>query len=398
MRTLGPDHLGRATITRAGAALALDAGGIYRSLGADTPRFVGTDRRLLVEGAQTNLLRNPRAEGAIAGAPGTPPTYWSITPTAGMSREIGTGAGRGVPLLEVGCRGMPATSGYFSILLEPVGGIPCALGQVFTFAADIRLSAGSLPAGANYRIRLQERGGASSPATDQAFIPTGSWQRVAVTRTIGISGTTSIVPSILPYFVTEQGVTDMTLQMALPQVEIGPIATSPVLPASGSPAAGSRAADLPVWTPAGGLRDRGTVVVRAMLPQPAPFGASQGLWQIDDGTDQNRIQLRNTSAGSAITGVVEAAGATLATLSPGNMTRGVPFRAAFAWAPGSQALCITGGTVQTASAAIPAGLARMMIGHGSTQLNRAANGEVEWLDYYPSRLPDDLLQALANAA
>jgi hypothetical protein len=54
--------------------------------------------------------------------------------------------------------------------------------------------------------------------------------------------------------------------------------------------------------------------------------------------------------------------------------------------------------VQTASAALPAGLIRMLVGHASVQLNRAAHGEVELVEYRPTRLPNSLLQALANAA
>ncbi|MFC7552619.1 hypothetical protein ACFQU7_10690 [Pseudoroseomonas wenyumeiae] len=80
------------------------------------------------------------------------------------------------------------------------------------------------------------------------------------------------------------------------------------------------------------------------------------------------------------------------------MTPGVPFRAAFAWAPGDQALCLSGGEVQTAAAVLPTGLTRLLVGHASTQLNRAAFGEVELLDYRPTRLPDAMLQALSGAA
>ena len=72
------------------------------------------------------------------------------------------------------------------------------------------------------------------------------------------------------------------------------------------------------------------------------------------------------------------------------------FRAAFAWAPGSQSACMTGGAIQTAAATLPAGLARLLPGHGSGGWNRALNGSVRLLQYLPSRLPDTQLQGLVN--
>lgn len=130
------------------------------------------------------------------------------------------------------------------------------------------------------------------------------------------------------------------------------------------------------------------------MPQASPAGLPQGLWQIDDGTDANRLILRNT--GTALTAEIERGGASGAVMTLGSMVPGTAFRAAFAWAPGSQSACMTGGSVQTAAATLPAGLARLLPGHGSGGWNRALNGSVRLLQYLPSRLPDTQLQGLVN--
>lgn len=155
---------------------------------------------------------------------------------------------------------------------------------------------------------------------------------------------------------------------------------------------------MPVWSPAGGFGAAGTLMLSAMLPNLAVFGVNQGLAQIDDGTDQSRLLVRNTSGGSEVFAVVDRNGTTLAALSGGNITRGVPFSVALAWAPGELAFCLNGGMVQGASATLPTGLIRLLIGHASAALDRPANGEIGRIDHHPQRLPDAMLQALTAAA
>jgi hypothetical protein len=203
-----------------------------------------------------------------------------------------------------------------------------AQGQAWTVSAFIRRVAGS-GNGIAPALRLMERsaaGGAIVANTSGALAVTDSLARFSFTATLGAGTTAGLTPEFV-VSVTGGAAVDATFRVYVPQMELGPFASSTILPPAGAPAASSRAADLPVWAPAGGFGAQGTVVVRAMLPQLAPFGASQGLWQIDDGTDQNRILLRNTSAGSAITGVVDVGGTSLATLAAGKMTPGTPFRA-----------------------------------------------------------------------
>jgi hypothetical protein len=397
LRLLGPDNPGRLAVSRAGAATVLTEALVLAAAPPDTPRFHAEARRLLVEGARTNALLNPRAEGGSTAA--YPAEWSSLATVGGITRELGgTGIEAGMPFFQLRFHGTPTASGGNRTGLQSTSAA-AAQGQAWTLSAFLRRVAGS-SAGTSPVLRLTERNAAGGPVqtnTSSVLAVSDSLGRFSYATTLSSSTVAGITPEFV-LNVTSGTPVDVTYRIYLPQMEQAPFASSPMLPAAGGTGASSRAADLPVWQHPGGFGAQGTLVVRAMLPQIAPFGASQGLWQIDDGTDQNRIQLRNTSAGSAITGVVEIGGNTLATLSAGNMVPGTPFRAAFAWAPGDQALCLNGGEAQAATAALPAGLTRLLVGHASTQLNRAAFGEVELVDYRPTRLPNAMLQALSGAA
>ncbi|MCG7364142.1 hypothetical protein MHZ93_23060 [Roseomonas sp. ACRSG] len=412
LRVLGPDNPGRLAVSRTGGAQVMAASLSLAVATADTPRFNGAARRLLVEGARSNQLRNPRLAGAVvagSAATGTLPSYLStIGDAGGLSWQVtGQGSESGIPYFDLrlyGTRQYGSGDAGWRLALEGMTQIAAGNGQTWTTSLFARKLAGTtsvLTLRAGFNLRSETGSYLSLPTAAFSGQPSGAplaGQRFSASYTISSANVGRLLPEIHFANNTAGEVVDETYRIGALQVEQGTSASSPILPPAGSLAVSSREADLPLWQPPGGFGTRGTLVVRAMLPQIAPFGASQGLWQIDDGTDQNRIQLRNTSAGSAITGVVDSGGTNLATLSPGNMVPGTPFRAAFAWAPGDQALCLNGGEVQTAAAALPAGLTRLLVGHASTQLNRAAFGEVELVDYRPTRLPNPMLQALSGAA
>lgn len=378
-------------VTRASTAGGYDAAGNYLELAAGQPRF-DMAGGLIVEEARTNAIRNPRIEGAAAGSPGTVPAYWTVSAVAGLTRTLSTGVEAGAPYLDCNFAGTSTAAGYCVVMLEQVGAVAAAAGQSWTCGVNVALVAGSIPSGGNLRLRMQERGDSSSPATDAGFGAALATQRVVCTRLLTAAGTTSIVPSVLAY--VPSGVAmNFTLRVSLPQMEQAAFATTPVLPPAGSRVAQARAADQILCQPVGGYGG-GTLLIAASLPQATPAGQPQGLWQIDDGTDANRLILRST--GTTLTAEVERGGASGAVMTLGSIVPGTAFRAVFAWAAGSQAACMTGGAVQTAAATLPAGLARLLPGHGSGGWNRALNGSVRLLQYLPARLPDTQLQGLVN--
>lgn len=242
------------TFSRASGAWAFDSAGARQAFAANAPRFAygvdGTYLGMRLESPQTNLIRNPRGEGNV---PTAGPTNWNTFTVSGVTTTTSVTVDRGMDVVSLRAVGTPNAAGYVGAGFEPIGGIAAskATSDVFTMMLLMRVSSGSIPAGSNSRIRLQERGGASSPAVDTGLTGTldGVWRPFSVTRTIGQSDTTSIVPSYLLYVGAGTPV-DVTLQFALPRVEKGVWASSIILPPVGTVAASSRASERLSGTPA----------------------------------------------------------------------------------------------------------------------------------------------------
>jgi len=409
LRIIGPGHAGRSTTARSGTALVQDAALAWQEVAANTPRFQGAARRLLVEGRRTNAIRNPRAEGCGTGASAAalPTNWWMPNHTSGLSMDISPVAYGGMSGMRLRLYGVITTgSGNETVEFEARTVSPAAASQTRAHSFYYCLSAGTWPAGASFSTRTIA--GNNSPSfslvdnvSTAQPTPTAGLQRAV--QTITLSSTLTAGATVTHGFhitgFTANTAADFTLDVFLPQSEADAATpSSPILPPLGTLAAATRSADATSWLPSGGLAASGTVVLKAMLPQAAPFGSSQGLVQIDDGTDQNRLLIRNTSGGATVYGVADSGGSTLAALAGGGLIAGQPFRAALAWSPGGLAFCLSGGAVQTAAITPPGNLSRMLVGHASSALDRAACGEIELIDYHATRLPDAMLQAVTAAA
>jgi hypothetical protein len=119
---IGPNLLRGLTLTRAQLsgvqAAAIGADGVsWDVFGADTPRFAGAARRLVMEGQRTNHLPNPRAEGIVSGTPGSTAAQWGAygAPT-GITRSIvGTGQEDGIDYVDIQYAGTAAASGNLDL-------------------------------------------------------------------------------------------------------------------------------------------------------------------------------------------------------------------------------------------------------------------------------------------
>lgn len=123
--------------------------------------------------------------------------------------------------------------------------------------------------------------------------------------------------------------------------------------------------------------------------------ASNRLFEVHDGTDNNRLftYTVNSSNSTRFHGV--AAGAsTEAIAASSSPTSGVPFKTAGAFTAGEYAVCYNGGTVATAApAALPTGLSAMVLGARRSGA-QVLNGHLRRLTFYPRRLSNAELQAI----
>ncbi len=351
--------------TRASGATALDSAGKLIEFAAGSPRV--TDRGLLMEGGGTNLIRNPRCEGAAAGSPGTLPTYMSGSATSnGISRQVvGTGVENGVPYVDVRYAGTSVSAGrIILIIFAASGSIAAAAGETFTASFYSRIVAGSV-ANLSY-IRLEVLGssadGSETETPAGANIVDGGITKTTVTH--AIASLAYVVPRLA--ISTGSGIAvDFTVRIGAPQLEKYPFATSPILPPVGSPAQATRVGDRVVST-----RTSPAALSKAIRGRPAPTNTTQVLWQADDGTSNNMIRVRRNGVGDVYATAVIAS-VTVLDVRIGAVADNAEFRLAFRWAANDFTASLNGATVVTnTAAAMPAGLVNERLGH--------ATGGNEW--------------------
>ena len=223
----------------------VDVDGVLQEAAAGAVRWdysTGT-RTLLNEAASTNYTPNPRAEGGVAGTPGTAPTGWTLTSaSSGITRSISAvGTDNGIPYIDIRLNGTASATATWQYIFVSATTAAAAVGQTWTAGAYVKLQAGSTT-GCSCSINVVELGGSTAPSTSQSFTPTSAalyTQRRTVSRTLTIANTSYIRNRVL-VAITNGSVVDITLRIGAPQMEKASAISSVILPAVGAPLATSR--------------------------------------------------------------------------------------------------------------------------------------------------------------
>lgn len=200
---------------------------------------------VLDEGAGTNHIRNPRAEGAVAGTPGTLPTNWSTSGEGALVREVvGSGSYQGWPYVDIRFSGTATTA--VNVLNEAVTQVAASPGQSWTMSRAIMLVSGSLANVSSVYQQFNERSAAGASlvaeiGTSFKDAIDGELRVFSQTHSLA-NGSTERVSNTL--VVSTTGAVDFTLRMSLPQLEQASSPSSPILPPKGAPAVSTRAADV----------------------------------------------------------------------------------------------------------------------------------------------------------
>jgi hypothetical protein len=215
--------------------------GAYREYLPNVPAVTG--KGLLVEEATTNQIRNPRAEGAVAGTPGTLPTNWDIA-AAGTTRSVvGSGYENGWSYVDVRFTG--TLSGTLQIRFDTSTAISAVQNDDIAMSVGIRLVGGSAPS-SDFGLAISEFNGAASflARTTLATVSgvSGSHARFAGASSVQEATAATVRPE-LTYFAASESV-DFTLRIYAPQLEQKAYPTSPILPPKDAPGAATRAADV----------------------------------------------------------------------------------------------------------------------------------------------------------
>lgn len=369
---------GFVTYTRTGIATGETTDNISYEVAANFPRF-NFDNELIWEGSRTNLAPNPRFQGAVAGTPGTLPTSTStfISPT-GITREVvGVTMVNGAAEYQIRFFGTPNISGELTIYPGPI--ISVTPGNQVANAVQARIVAGTLAGISSVTLRILEFLGGTYVREGSALMSlTTTRMPFSLVRTIGASVDGSL--STYTINVVAGQPMDITLGLALPEVEVAPFASSTILPPAGTTATSTRGPDTGVFntTPTGAL-------VFAMRPgQAAPASTNQVYVTVNAGSDANRWEFGCQPAGNnlLLTRVVGGTGnntASVGTQVPGGMVIGV-----LTWdSAGNGAVKIQGGTYRSFSSG-PTGIISGRLGN---RISGAAAlfGGISYAELIPNR-------------
>lgn len=366
----------------------------YRDFPANVPRI--TARGLLVEEGSTNQIRNPRAEGAAAGTPGTAPTNYQVFANGATLSIVGSGYENGWPYFECRLNGTPTQDPYVDF--EASSTVSANNAEDWTTSVGVKLTAGDLTNISGMQLSLRQ-GGASdaflSLLAGPDVTPTSEHKRFFYSSTTN-NASIQFIRNRLTINWDGSGAIDITLRIYAPQLEQKAFPTSPILPPAGTLEARTRVADdvevaNGAWSNDNGA---GTLYVNATLNAPYVSGNLGWLGAGYGADNSNSIRAR---AASSFSVVAVDGGATQASLAGPTITgAGQNIKSAFAWDTNDFASSFNGVAQATdSSGTVGFGAAKLLFGiaGGSGQY---PSQYVKDVRYWPRRLTNAELEALVG--
>lgn len=382
---------GEGTFTRsANTATRIDSAGTLASVLADTARqdfsaLTRAVRGLLIEESRVNSLRNSSVAGSSSGTPGTPPTNWSATNGGSAARTIvGAGTENGYNYVDI--RWVASGAVDVFVNFETTTQVAASVGQAWAMAVSARMVGGSLTnvGTCDLTIRENDAGGSSLVGSGATIVFTSAMQRFTHTRTLANAS----VAYVLPYLhLAFTGAGDITLRIAMPQLELG-IAPSSFISTAG--AAVTRNADVAVITDLASTAFNATEGSFSLEIEKNHTGNANTVGvAYSDNTSNERIIGFVTTAPD-LSFIVTDGGVTQANVAA-TFTNSRPMRLAAAYKANDFAASFNAATAATdVSGTLPA-VDRLYIGAGGAGAQQL-NGWVRSFAYYDSRRVDARLQ------
>ena len=171
-----------------------------------------------------NALRNPQATGASVGSPGVVPTYWALSPCAGISTSVvALGNIGGYNYIQVNWSGTNTSGviGYPALQFEYSAYQPAVKGQTWLASVIASMISGSMAGvtGGQAQLKMAEVDSGSGYVnnTQLAFTPTGVPTPFSFSNTIAFAATAYLTSAV--YMPVANGASiNVTLQFAFPSL------------------------------------------------------------------------------------------------------------------------------------------------------------------------------------
>ncbi len=393
----------RVTFTRASSATRVNKKGYIESVAAHVPRINHDPLTLVCKG----LLREESRTNLLTYSEQADHANWTKSNANITISATNTLAPDGNATADTA---NVAVGGTDSCLLQSVSGVTNGQlysGSIFVKAATagyavlhLQFTGGGTPVAGSVLINLST--GATTVLAQTAtvvMVPTVSYingfYKVGLTVTNNSTGNTSLVYRLYPS-VDSSGNTPAIGSAIVwgMQLELGNTATSYIPTTSASVTRSADAVSLTgshfsSWFNA----NEGTIVASGDMDTVASGNA--GLYRIDDGSDSNRIMVRNNGSGDLDFRTISA-GSSVSNLEGGNtLTAGATFTHAASYKLDSFIGVFNGGNVLTDSGgAVPVSPTRMLIGETSGAGSVYLNGHIKKILYYPKQLTSIQMQRL----
>lgn len=377
---------------RASVANYVDSTGVLQQAAVDALRLTYdpvTKNGLgaLVEGASSNLIRNPRMEGGtVGGSSGSSfPTYMNAVGSSGLiSTFLARGVENGVPYIDIQVQGTATATTGINFQSDTVAQ-SVVTGMAYTATGAMRMIGGSIAGWASIDFRMQRNIAGTVlellPISSAACLTllqsaTDYWSARIIGSEVAPANMTTLNTRFRT-LVNSGSTVNTTFRFYPGQIETGRLyPSSLMLPAAGSLGVSSRSADkaLVAVTPSAFLREgwRGSIVLD-FTPRAVDAALVRSvLWQIDDGTDNNRLALIREAGDTKVKAMVVVGGVETISASAGSLTSGIASRIALSWRKGVVRLSLNGGTMVTLSAGWSGKMTGMLTGN-----NRAGSAPAE---------------------
>lgn len=399
------------THTRASKATYFDSTGTLQEAANDVPRFdydpvTLAFRGLLIEDAKTNYITNPRAEGAVAGTPGTLPTNWSQYAGGGLTRAVvATGTEYGMTYVDIRWSGT-ATSNAENTIYFPSPSSNAAQGQQWCASVFARLVGGSLANLNGVSLRLFELNNVGGYLVESgaSMALTSTLTRYSIPRQL-TSATVAFATSQVTVNATGAGaVVDLTIRYYCPQLEFGAAcATNPILPTAGTIATSTRSRDdITALSPSWLNPAEGTIVAYAVHADSNRYnyGSMANYARVFSLVDNSNPTANYVMAMAynSTSGI----GVTLNSVNQANLpSYGTDWRTtqklAYGWKTNAIAFTRNGAavTLSSSTGTVPA-VNRVNLAAAEDSISWKLNGYITKFDVYPRRLSDQQLQRLST--
>ena len=400
-RTVDP----RITFTRASTATYFDEFGVMRTALANVPRIdfdpaTGECKGLLIEEQRTNLLTySQQFDNAAWVRQGTSPNNSTVLSNAAVAPDGTLTADKLIEMPSAAGSGMHGVYRFYAV---PSGAITLSF---YVKAAEryiVRLSAyeGGVPAnpvGAYFNLSTGSVTSTSGLTTNATITPVGNdWYRCAVS---GVSAGTTSSWSVDPVRVSGQssytgdGTSGIYIWGA--QIETGNAPTS-YIPTTTAQV--TRAADAASMTGTNFSKwykpEEGTLLVDYRRNSNKASG-NQIPFVVSDGTTNNIIAITDSANGLNDRVLVVVGGVNQASLGSVDYTENQQMIRSIGYKKDDVSTSVNGSSAASDDLVLIPSVNRLDIGYASYFLASRINGYISRLSYYPKRLSNTNLQALA---